>query len=870
MTPDRWQRIQELFHEAEPLPGAERSAFLVRACDGDDQLRREVESLLNASAGDHLEKAVSDAVAGLREDRPAPAAPESIAGYRILRRLGEGGMGIVYEAEQHHPRRTVALKILRSARHAAEHARRLFEREAQALGRLKHPGIATIFESGVAEDGLPFLVMELVSGQPLDEWLKQRGPLRTLRQQETEAVLRVFRAICDAVTYAHQNGVIHRDLKPSNIIVSDPAAAADPAASTTAPPLVKILDFGLARIVDRREDESLYQTETAMVQGSLPYMSPEQARGEHLAIDLRTDIYSLGVILYWMLTREHPYFEGSHSVVDCLRLIETEPPRRFSHWTSKFDPDLEAIVLKALEKEPARRYASVAGLAGDLDRYLSNLPILARPPSTLYQLRMMIRRNRAAFAGVVAAAALLVIFSITTAIQARRISLERDRANQEAATARKVSDFLVDLFRETNPVEAGGEVTARDLLRTGRERVSKELGDQPELRARLLDRIGDAYSVIGPLSESQSAYEESLRVRAAAVGDSSIESAYTWNGLATAFHNQGNFDLAAQAARRAAEITERHRGPGDQQVAEMIAGLALSLSASGDTPGALIAIRRAVDLDQQHGRAGSLPAAYRLQSLGAILRQKGDYRAALEPLRESAAIQRQLAEPLSLSGVLNELGMALNLAGYSAESEKTLRECLEAARKVFGDAHGNIAMIKVNIAYALVAQGRGGDAERLILEASEVFDQAFGAAHPRKTDILLALGDAQASQGRVGEARAALTRARAIAHGAWGPTHPRSARATARLGRLEAEQGDARTAIPLLEEAIAALDQAKGTPELDIFERALGQAYAALGDKGRAEPLLLRAHASLLQHLGAAHRETRLAAEALNRLRATR
>jgi eukaryotic-like serine/threonine-protein kinase len=865
MTPERWERIQEIFHAAEERPEAERGPLLEELCGADAELRRDVESLLAASAGDELEQAVAGAVEELRRE-PRPAAPGWVKDYRILRRLGEGGMGLVYEAEQLNPRRTVALKVLRSARHASEHARRLFEREGQALARLKHPGIATIFEAGVAEDGLPFLVMELVNGEPLNEWVKGLGPLRSLRKADVEGPLRLFRAICEAVTYAHQNGVIHRDLKPSNLIVTEQGTASPLETLSGQAPLVKVLDFGLARIVDEGGEESLYRTQTAMVQGSLPYMSPEQARGDGV-VDLRTDVYALGVLLYWMLTRQHPYLEGGErSLMESLRLIETAAPKRFSQWTSKWDADLEAIVLKAIEKEPGRRYDSVAALAGDLDRYLSDLPILARPPSTLYQVRMLIRRNRAGFWGLAAAVALLVVFAVTTAVQANRIRVERDRANQEAATAQRVSDFLVDLFRETNPAETDGELTARDLLKAGRARVSEELADQPELRARLLDRIGDAYTVVGPLSEAQSAYEESLKVRAAAFGDGSPESGYSWSGLSAAFHNQGKFEESARAARRALAIEERRLGAEDPELAPILAGLGLSLSASGDAAGALIAIRRAVDLEERHGRDGTMAAADRLQSYGAILRQNGDYRAAIEPLRRAAAIKRKVAGVSGQASVLNELGMALNLLGESAEAEKVLRETLGLVVQVFGEGHANVAMVQTNVAYAVEAQGRGREAEALAREAMAVFDRALGADHPRRSDMHLTLGEALAGQGRVAEARAEFAAARRVALAAWGAEHPRTARATARLGRLEAEEGDARAGVALLEEGRAALKQVEGTPEGAALTRALGEAYLRMGDRERARPLIGQSLERLRAMLGPEHRETRKAAAAAARL----
>ncbi|MGH9481672.1 MAG: serine/threonine-protein kinase, partial [Terriglobales bacterium] len=505
------------------------------------------------------------------------ASGQKIGGYTLVCRLGEGGMGVVYEAVQENPRRHVALKIIRGGSLVDEQSVRMFQREAQVLARLQHPGIAAIYECGRTADGQHYLAMEMVRGWALDTYLRRPEAEAAGDKAWVRRRLELFLKICDAVSYAHQRGVIHRDLKPANILVPMPAPASVTVSTVAARAAeVKVLDFGLARLAEDELGGSSLLTQPGTIQGTVPYMSPEQVRGSTDQVDVRSDVYALGVILHEMLDGKLPYDLSRASLPEAARIICEQPPQPLALAAhggggGGLARELGIIVGKALEKEPARRYQSAAALAEDIHRCLHDLPILAQPPTTAYQLRKLIARHRAGFAFAAALVLLLAGYAVTMAVAAHRISAQRDRANREAQVAEQVSGFLTNLFQSSRPEQARGRtVTALELLDRGAGSIRANAAMDPEVKASLLDTMGGAYSSLGSFSQSEPLLQAALATRTALYGAQSKPVADTRRDLGQLAYNRGDDRAAQDQYTRALAIYQQVEGPGNLDVAKLL------------------------------------------------------------------------------------------------------------------------------------------------------------------------------------------------------------------------------------------------------------------------------------------------------------
>ncbi len=742
-------------------------------------------------------------------DGPLPA---TIGAYRILRRLGHGAMGVVYEAEQPSPARTVALKVVRGGATVDEARLAMFRREIDVLARLEHPLIARIYESGRTSEGQHYFAMELVRGRTLSEYLRQDAPLDG---DELRRRLTMLAEIADAVHYAHQRGVIHRDLKPSNLLVAE----GEPGAPS---PRVKILDFGLARITDG-DVLATRVTEIGVIKGTLAYMSPEQARGRPDEIDVRTDVYALGLILYEMLTGTLAHDLGSLSVVEALRAIELGriPPLRTA-WKGarRLDEDVETIVAKALERDANDRYGSAAALATDIRRHLASQPILARPPSAVYQLRKLMRRNPlpTAFAGLVAL--LLVAFALTMAWQARRLAFERDRAQNEADKAIAIQGFLEETLATANPQTGGGrDVTVVEALDRSRGRIETAFANQPRIEADVRQSLGAAYVNLGEYDQAEVQLRRALDLYVEHEGPLDADTAATWGQLSRLYHITRRYDEAIEAANRGIEA-QRAADPGDARLGERLNDLGFALFFAGRLEEARAPVREAIEI----GRAGSSPTSWLAESLrlqADVLSSEGKLDEAEPFAAEALALYRETlgeAHPM-VDQARNTVAMLLLQKGDLDRAETLLLEGLESAKRLLGDRHPDVAVILENLGNVYFRSGRPEKTIEALTEVAALRRESLGPDDPAVRRTLVNRGVVLwYGVGRLEEAEASLTEGIRLMSAGEGADHPDVAQALMSLASLRTARGDRDGAEPALREALRIRSRAFGEDHLRTAE----------------------------------------------------
>ncbi len=695
----------------------------------------------------------------LRADVPA-----RIGSYRIAERIAAGGMGIVYRAQQDNPRRPVALKVIR-AELANERVLRRFDDEAQILGRLHHPNIAQIYEAGTTatQSGTqPFFAMEYIEGQSLTHYASQHG-------MDTRRRLELMATICDAVHHAHQKGVIHRDLKPSNILVD---RRGEP----------KVLDFGVARITDSDVSAHTRETDVGQLLGTLPYMSPEQVAADPGALDIRSDVYALGVILYELLSARLPYDVHNKSVADAVRIIGEQEPTLLSHYSRGYRGDVDTIVAKALEKDKNRRYGTASELGEDIRRYLNNEPIVARPAGTLYQFQKFAKRHRAfVTATAVVFIALIVGITATSVAMVRaqraetqadqeRILAERQRqiAESEALRADRTYRFLENLLVSADPsVNKGDSLTVRDILDRSAQRIATEIADEPKTERAIRRTIGNTYQSLGLYAN------------------------------------------AVEQLRRASELCESVTA--ERVCLEVRGELARAMIENDELDDAETLIRDAIDaIDRDLGTAHPAHAKH-LVNLADLLRLKGDYPDALASAELAVQLRRTHEDtPARLAQALTTLAGVKSAMGNLDEAESLYREALPLIRDARGKADSNLLTAMSNLASMYEKRGEYESAGDLMQQVLDMRRDLLPPGHPHIGNICNNLGFIRRVQSRWDDARALYEEALRIFIGQFGEDHFKVAAARNNLAGLMRDIGDHQAAIDLYGQVLETLKQKFG------------------------------------------------------------
>lgn len=734
--------------------------------------------------------------------------PETIGPYKIIRILGEGGMGSVYEAaETGAVRRHVALKIVRVGLNSRE-VRARFEAERQALALMDHAGIAKVYQAGETAEGEPYFAMELVKGVCLTDYSDAK---RLSMQQRLE----LFIAVCYAVQHAHQKGVIHRDLKPNNILVTEQDGKAQP----------KVIDFGIAKALGLKLTEKTLVTQAGFAIGTAAYMSPEQAETFGLDVDTRSDIYSLGVILYELLVGRlpvDPSAQGFHAFMARLASGDTNAPRPSARYTAlgqqrvtianarRTDPermrrdlkgDLDWIVMKALEFDRSTRYESAFAMATDIERFLKHKPVIARPPTPMYRLRKFARRNRVGVAATAAGVLALLVGGVFTAVGLVRARRAEAVAANEAAAATQVSDFLVDLFRVSDPGEArGNAVTARELLDRGAEKSLADLSERPELQGRMMQTIGTAYVGLGLYDAAQKQLEQALKAREHASGPTSLPVAETELALGDAVRDHGDPAAADAHYSRALKIRQDAFGPTDPAVARVMASIAALRWQQGKNAEAEKLYNQVIAIDR-----AKLPAD--------------------DPV---------LAKDYSALGVVD---WATN---KFAEAEKNMRLSLAIQERRLGPEHPALASTMNNLGALYWSQGKYADALPLYERVRAIFERAYDPMHPNVAAILNNLGETYWKLGRYAEAEPMFRRALAIKEARLKPGHPSIAVTLNGLagmlrdaGRFPESEVEYKRALRIRETALGRKD-----PNVAESVRDYAELLRKMGRPGEAEALM--------------------------------
>ncbi len=895
---DRWERLQELFSRAVELSGAERQAFVAKETAGDTELRTELLELLACDNGGArtgpLTLALGAALDTTTRDRRKALVGRVVGNYKLVSVLGHGGTGTVYLGERADRQYSaqVAVKIVDSGTMQGELGLR-FRAERQILASLNHANIARLLDAGETEEGSPYLVMEYVHGEPLDRYCDrlQLG----LRER-----LQLFLDICSAVQYAHQNLVVHRDLKPANILVTSEGAP-------------KLLDFGIAKLLDAGEAAAAMALTRMNDRLLTPeYASPEQILGRQ--VTTASDVYALGVVLYELLTGLRPYvvpasasqleLERSICITDPLkpgaavkRARESGPLEGQSEMLAvaaarKLTPeklqkrligDIDAIVMRALRKEPQHRYNSIEQLASDVRRFLTREPVQARQGNWLYYSQRFIRRH--AF-GVTAGAAFVVFiiaFAIAMSVQTRRVAAERD-------TAETVSKFMQDIFDASQPqTSLGRQISVREVLDTAGRKIRGDLTQQPEVRATLLEAIGRAYRRLNQHATAVPYFEDALRLRQQLPDPDGTKTASVLIELAISLRTLDDLPQADKVLKRALAISKEHQTEKSATYAKLLLNIGRVQLLAGNLKEARASFEKSIALGRELGGAMNPEVASALRELSSVFMWNDDLPAAERSIREALVIfnatrppghpdlilgEHRLGEVLMLEGrtdeaaplfesslvaqgqlygnssvqvadVLESLARIRRAQGQLQEAEGLGRRALQTRQSALGHEDTTTGFLRSSLAVVLTKRGKYEEAEKFLREALVIYEKTLPPDHQYVAAAEHGLGEVLLAMGRLRDAEATLlaatSRWRRTNAGAW-----RIARSQSALGEALYRQGRATEAERYLVDSYRVLvadETADRDARIKAQER-ITRFYTDRGERAKLEDLILATSAS--------------------------
>ncbi|MHC4826392.1 MAG: protein kinase domain-containing protein [Planctomycetota bacterium] len=712
MRPDRYAQVWELFFAALERPEDERSALLEARCGDDRKLREEVEALLAHDAAPESfiqQPAVArdpQSIATVEQETvDRPPTPDRIGRYEIRRVLGAGGMGTVYEAVQDHPHRIVALKVMRRGV-ASRSAMKRFQHEAEILGRLKHPNIAQVYDAGTFDEGegaQPYFALEYISGDPLIAYAEAR-------ELGTRDRLDLFGKICDAVQYAHRKGVIHRDLKPDNILVDENREP-------------KILDFGVARATDSDIQTTTLRTDIGQLIGTVPYMSPEQVAGDPNRLDTRSDVYSLGVVLYELLCGRLPHDLRNKTIPEAVRVIREEEPTPLSSVSRVFRGDLDTIVTKALEKETDRRYQTAAALAADVRHYLTDEPIVARPASTFYQLRKFTRRNKALVGGVVG---MMALFFVGTAL----VTWQTVRARAEYVRSVTIEEILTGILGSADAWTVGRMLTVEDVLDRAVGEINVRLAGQPLVEAKVRHSIGLSYAAHS-VDKSAEQLRLAFEIRSRELGREHPETLDTADDLARTLIHTKNAEVE-ELLRWLIDARRRTQGEDHKDTLWSTAQLAIALQSFGTKLDEAESIaRRAIKgLTRAHGEGHERTLRVRIALTRVLLALRKLDEAERES-RDTLKLAHDVlgAEHYLVVEAMVNLGTTYHHMDRWDEAEPLLRSAIENERRLFVDDDFVAFAWTANLGTMLYQRGDREEGERLVRQSVAGLRRVLGPDH---------------------------------------------------------------------------------------------------------------------------------------------